>query len=1129
MKKLLFSLLALSIGYASNAQVANVTLESTDLVGTVGATDFTGFTQYRIFAEMTSAADEVLNVQGDESCPGNISTTTSFYRHPSSAGIVGSGLPEGFFGFVAELRYQSVVTIGRATDLSLGIPFAEDATGYVAATGNAVTPLEGALPADAWITAFAGGGNIEWNSFNGGSYFTTLGGVNLLGQGVNNSVLLGAFTTAGDFSYAISIGSKADGVEAVTVTNCVDNIDNLLFPAPGCMDNTACNYDANADVDDLSCAFPGDACDDGDAGTTGEVYQGDCSCSTGPTDDCAGATALTVDGGTVVGDNTGTTDENDATDDTDADCWGDDGDDGDIWFSFEGTDGLVDIETFAGTNDDTQIAVYDACGGNVVACAEDNDLDFLSTITGLCTESGITYYIEVEGYDGTEGTFDIEVRTSLAAPFTYCSDISAANYTDPATVDACAVEDNSICSFNDICADAIALTIDGGTVSGDNTGTNDENDATDDTDAACWGDDGDDGDVWYSFDGTGGYVDIETFAGTNDDTQIALYDACDGNVVACNDDKDADNDDYMSLIKFCTDAGATYYIEVEGWSGTEGTFDIEVRSGAPETVCTDPAATNYEPNPTACDTEDNSTCIAPTVANDVFVAAAPLGMSTFPVCTPTAGTVTGATDSPESPNALNDVWYSIVPSQPGIKIEITSDDFDILVGLYDGTGTLITEQDFFVNGEVVFADAVAGDTYYVAVSDVDGFGGDFDICAQDLPENAVAAAQLNASFSCTSAVVSSAFSTVDGSVWRFDNGVDPEITYFSNSPFIDLVDDAGLSSGVYTVFVDAIYEGFQVTSTFSTTLTVEEPTSALKGAYRGATVTLIDNAFVRCVRGTACGWESFQWLITDVETGDTYDFNTTTDLLRIQNIPGITYEKEYVAEVAVVYNGGTESAFGTAYNFFVGGVPLISLRSVDNSDNTSLIQTQNIWTTRRVVGASQYTWEVSRTDVVEIPFEYSSGVASRAARVFNIPLAEGGTYNLRVKGDVPGFTSSYGPVEEVVVIGGVTIPTNDGVLEQVVLNEPQVKEDIVSVGIEMYPNPTADFVTLTITDIEEGTDKVLVDIFNAVGQVVQTEQLVADGNYVNSVVSLDGLSEGVYNVQITVGSSVTTQRMMIQK
>ena len=53
----------------------------------------------------------------------------------------------------------------------------------------------------------------------------------------------------------------------------------LWVAVDGCIDDTACNYDAAANTDDGSCLFVGDACDDGDATTTGEEITASCTCA----------------------------------------------------------------------------------------------------------------------------------------------------------------------------------------------------------------------------------------------------------------------------------------------------------------------------------------------------------------------------------------------------------------------------------------------------------------------------------------------------------------------------------------------------------------------------------------------------------------------------------------------------------------------------------------------------------------------------------------------------------------------------------------------------------------------------------------------------------------------------------
>ena len=47
---------------------------------------------------------------------------------------------------------------------------------------------------------------------------------------------------------------------------------------PGCMDQSACNFNEEATVDDFTCEFPGDACDDGDAMTVFDELNENCEC-----------------------------------------------------------------------------------------------------------------------------------------------------------------------------------------------------------------------------------------------------------------------------------------------------------------------------------------------------------------------------------------------------------------------------------------------------------------------------------------------------------------------------------------------------------------------------------------------------------------------------------------------------------------------------------------------------------------------------------------------------------------------------------------------------------------------------------------------------------------------------------
>jgi len=64
--------------------------------------------------------------------------------------------------------------------------------------------------------------------------------------------------------------------------NCLNDADGDgvcdELEVAGCTNIIACNYDETATDDDGSCAFPGDACDDGDENTINDAYNDDCEC-----------------------------------------------------------------------------------------------------------------------------------------------------------------------------------------------------------------------------------------------------------------------------------------------------------------------------------------------------------------------------------------------------------------------------------------------------------------------------------------------------------------------------------------------------------------------------------------------------------------------------------------------------------------------------------------------------------------------------------------------------------------------------------------------------------------------------------------------------------------------------------
>jgi subtilisin family serine protease len=121
--------------------------------------------------------------------------------------------------------------------------------------------------------------------------------------------------------------------------------------------------------------------------------------------------------------------------------------------------------------------------------------------------------------------------------------------------------------INEECANAIPLTT-GVPVTGTNV------DAGGSMNSICAFDDW--RDVWYSWvPGTTGNGSVSLCSAADFDTTLAIYDACDGIEIAC-------NDDYCGLgseVCFPVNAGSTYLIRVAGYAGDSGNFEIVANPG----------------------------------------------------------------------------------------------------------------------------------------------------------------------------------------------------------------------------------------------------------------------------------------------------------------------------------------------------------------------------------------------------------------------------------------------------------------------------------------------------------------------------------------------------------------------
>ena len=228
-------------------------------------------------------------------------------------------------------------------------------------------------------------------------------------------------------------GSALDCSDGLVCTDDICNetlqqCDHDLIPGH-CLINGACYLEAevNPSNDCQICdsfssptawtaLAEGTACDDGDACTgTGQPgigfdacdAAGSCVGSVDPdcNDDCINA--VQVFDGSNVGNNA-----NRGPDDDEAICQFDSNND--VWYFYVAScDGPVKIDTVGSQfvpSNDTVLTVYDACGGNELACDDDSGPGLLSLATFTAT-AGVSYDIRVAGFMDSAGDIVLNIAT----------------------------------------------------------------------------------------------------------------------------------------------------------------------------------------------------------------------------------------------------------------------------------------------------------------------------------------------------------------------------------------------------------------------------------------------------------------------------------------------------------------------------------------------------------------------------------------------------------------------------------------------------------------------------------------------------------------------------------------------
>jgi hypothetical protein len=575
-------------------------------------------------------------------------------------------------------------------------------------------------------------------------------------------------------------------------------------------------------------------------------------------------------------------------------------------------------------------------------------------------------------------------------------------------------------------------------------------------------------DLWYSFIYFGGEVTVETIlSGTLWDSRLAVYSDCSGTLVACNDD----NEDLESLIELDGDdliIGNSYYLQVGGYSSGNNSGGDAYGTFEVE-ISLDGVLGCTDESALNYNAEAN-------VDNDTCVYQELDINDTPSTAEPLALDIAagpGSSCNGYSGENLNGASASTQES-------ITSSLFDELPGLWYS-----------------FVPYSSGNQITVETEDFDAVIEVFDTNLLQLEG-------------------------VDGMEANANAGAGDEIFQIGN-----------LTAGnTYYVRVTSTTE-ISEAANFDICIQTFRDTRCdyLPGTYSLCQMYKADYVFA----------DAYQFHFTSQTTGITYSSDAQiSTFLVLRNVEGLPFGDVYDVEIEAIYympNGaGTIQTVVVANDepceISIIDAPIIKMRSLDNNMNHGPHYPGNfIRTNTYACSALAYTWKFTRTDVPELPQEYTTATSSTFVRISDVlgnGVTPGSVYDVQVKPIFAnGQEAEYGEVESISIIGAAGA-VGDVIVANEFVEDAQRNEIELAPESKVYPNPTSGSVNIAMSKLEVEQELEL-RVSDFLGRTIfQSTQVAKDGNVLMHI-DLSTLSTGTYLMHISAGEYVHTEKLVIVK
>jgi hypothetical protein len=215
----------------------------------------------------------------------------------------------------------------------------------------------------------------------------------------------------------------------------------------------------------------------------------------------------------------------------------------------------------------------------------------------------------------------------------------------------------------------------------------------------------------------------------------------------------------------------------------------------------------------------------------------------------------------------------------------------------------------------------------------------------------------------------------------------------------------------------------------------------------------------------------------------------------------------------------------------------VALRITDQIANGPRYRGSIVASLPWVCGVTNWRWRFTEVNPltlqpVGLPIEQNRGAASNYLNLSTVlALQYGKTYAVQ---SAPLFTytgSNYqwGPIKYMAIIGnaGMILDASQDV-SQDAMQDRQVEDALQEMEVNIFPNPSnGTDLNLSISGIE--SDNVQMKIYDSMGRKIQSERFIVAGTLQTELKFQSELSNGIYLIEVSSGTTTKSVRILIAK